>query len=48
MKITSGDYKCVVESQVVIIAAGANQKSSEARLDLTNRNVKVLLSILEP
>lgn len=48
VKITSGDYKCLVESQVVIIAAGVNQKPGETRLDLTNRNVKVLLSILEP
>ncbi|MEW6623330.1 MAG: L-lactate dehydrogenase [Bacillota bacterium] len=48
VKITAGDYREMAGSQVVIIAAGANQKPGETRLDLINKNVEVLLSILNP
>ncbi|WP_277995633.1 L-lactate dehydrogenase [Desulfitibacter alkalitolerans] len=48
IKITAGDYADCKGSQIVIIAAGANQKPGETRLELTNRNVEVLNSIIKP
>ncbi|MBE5938876.1 MAG: L-lactate dehydrogenase [Lachnospiraceae bacterium] len=47
MKIYAGDYTDIADAAIVIISAGANQKPDETRLDLVNKNVAILKSILE-
>jgi L-lactate dehydrogenase len=39
--VRSGDYKDLAGAGIVIIAAGANQKPDESRLDLLGRNAEV-------
>lgn len=46
MKIYAGDYDDVSDAGIVIISAGANQKEGETRLELVNRNVAILKSII--
>ena len=44
-KIYAGDYENLKSSDVVIIAAGANQKPGETRISLMDRNVSILKQI---
>lgn len=44
--VIAGDYPDTKDSDIVIIAAGANQKPGETRLDLIESNLKVFKSIL--
>lgn len=44
--IATDDYRDLAESDVVIITAGAAQKAGETRLDLVNKNVAILESIV--
>jgi len=44
--ITSGDYPDLKGSDIVIITAGANQKSGETRLDLLGKNVAIFKQII--
>ena len=46
MKIYAGDYSDLRECGIIIIAAGAGQAPGETRLDLLQKNVKILNSIL--
>ena len=46
VKIYAGDYDNIKDCGVVIIAAGANQKPNETRIDLVNKNVKIFKSII--
>jgi len=46
VEITAGDYSMTAGSQLVIIAAGANQKPGETRLDLITKNLVILKEIL--
>lgn len=46
-RIFSGKFSDLAGSSVVIIAAGANQDPGESRMDLFERNAKILDSILE-
>lgn len=46
MKIYAGDYADISDAAIVIISAGANQKPDETRLDLVQKNVKILKSIM--
>ena len=46
MKIYAGDYEDIKDAMVVIIAAGANQKPGETRLDLVYKNVEIFHSII--
>ncbi|UQS87050.1 L-lactate dehydrogenase [Nicoliella spurrieriana] len=46
--IYSGDYKDCKDADLVVITAGAPQKPGETRLDLVNKNVKILSSIVKP
>ncbi len=48
IKIVAGDYSECKGSQIVVVAAGVNQKPGETRLELTNKNVEILKSIIEP
>jgi L-lactate dehydrogenase len=47
IKITAGEYPDSAESEIVIIAAGANQKPDETRIDLLKRNASIFKSIIE-
>ncbi|MCH5465556.1 L-lactate dehydrogenase [Levilactobacillus tujiorum] len=47
-KVYSGDYSDCADADVVVITAGAPQKPGETRLDLVNKNLKILSSIVKP
>lgn len=46
MQISSGDYPDLAGAAVVVVAAGANQKPGETRLDLLQRNGTIIRSII--
>ena len=46
MKIYAGDYDDIMDSAVIIVTAGANQKPDETRLDLVHKNVEIFKSII--
>lgn len=46
MDIYAGDYKDVADCSLIIITAGANQKPGETRLDLIEKNVGILKTII--
>ncbi|SJZ90544.1 L-lactate dehydrogenase [Fructilactobacillus lindneri DSM 20690 = JCM 11027] len=46
--IYSGDYPDCKDADLVVITAGTPQKPGETRLDLVNRNLKILSSIVKP
>ena len=47
MQIYSGGYNQLSDASIVIVAAGANQKEGETRIDLTNRNSRITVGIIE-
>lgn len=47
MKIYAGGYSDITDAAVVIITAGVNQKPDESRLDLVNKNTKIMRSIVQ-
>ena len=47
MEIRAGEYEDCRGANVIVIAAGSNQKPGETRLDLAQKNVDILRSILE-
>jgi len=46
MEVSSGDFKSLVDSRVVIISAGVSQKPGESRLNLLERNARVFLQVI--
>ena len=42
MKIYAGTYQDITDAAVIIITAGANQKPDESRLDLVNKNTRII------
>ncbi len=46
LKIYAGDYCDLVDSAIVIIAAGAGQQEGESRLDLVDKNAKIFAEIV--
>lgn len=46
MDIYAGDYQDVADCGLIVITAGANQKPGETRLDLIEKNVGILKTIL--
>ena len=46
MEISAGTYEDIADAAVVIITAGANQKPGETRLDLVQKNSKIMKSII--
>lgn len=46
VEIKSGDYPDTKDSNIIIITAGAPQKPDETRLDLINKNYKILSSFV--
>ncbi|GAB6093467.1 L-lactate dehydrogenase 1 [Furfurilactobacillus curtus] len=47
-KIYSGEYSDAKDADLVVITAGAPQKPGETRLDLVNKNLKILSTIVKP
>ena len=47
MHLYAGDYPDLADAGLIVIAAGANQKPGETRLDLLARNLRIFDSILE-
>lgn len=48
MLIFDGEYHDCHDADIVVIAAGVNQKEGEDRISLLNRNYEVFKSIIEP
>ena len=46
MDIHAGEYEEIKDAAIVIVTAGANQKPGETRLDLINKNVSIMRSII--
>lgn len=46
MKVYDGDYTDVKDAGIIILTAGANQKPGETRLDLVQKNVRILKQII--
>ena len=46
MDLYAGTYQDLADSALTIITAGANQKPGESRLNLIERNVKILQAII--
>lgn len=46
--IYSGEYSDCKDADLVVITAGAPQKPGETRLDLVNKNLKILSTIVKP
>lgn len=47
-KIYSAEYSDCTDADLVVITAGAPQKPGETRLDLVNKNLRILSSIVKP
>lgn len=47
-QIYSGEYSDCADADLVVITAGAPQKPGESRLDLVNKNLKILSTIVKP
>ncbi len=47
MEIYSGEYKDLKDAAMIIITSGAAQKEGETRLDLINKNSKILKSVID-
>ena len=47
IKIKVGNYEDCTDADLIVIAAGANQKEGETRLDLLNKNSKIFKGIID-
>lgn len=47
MDVHAGNYEDIQDAAIVIITAGANQKPGETRLDLVQKNAKIMESVVE-
>lgn len=47
-KLYSAEYSDAKDADIVVITAGAPQKPGETRLDLVNKNLKILQTIIKP
>ena len=47
MKVSAGTYDDCKDARIVVITAGANQKPGETRLQLVERNTKIMQSIIQ-
>ena len=46
MQIYQSDYSGLENASIVVVAAGANQKEGETRLDLLSKNVKIFREVI--
>lgn len=47
MNIYAGGYDDILDAAIIVITAGANQKPGETRLDLVNKNSRIMKSIVQ-
>lgn len=47
MQIYAGNYNNLEDAAIVIVAAGANQKEGETRIDLLQKNSRITTSVIE-
>lgn len=47
LRVIAGDYNDCKDARIVVITAGANQKPGETRLQLVERNTKIMQSIIQ-
>ncbi len=47
VQVKAGDYTDCADADIIVIAAGANQKPGETRIDLLNRNVAIFQQIID-
>lgn len=47
MKIYQGDYSDCSDADIIVISAGVSQKEGETRIDLLNRNAKIIDSVVK-
>ena len=47
IKISAGDYSDCRDASLIVITAGANQKPGETRLELVEKNTKIIQSIVK-
>ena len=47
MKIYAGGYDDIMDAAIIVVTAGANQKPGETRLDLVQKNAKIMTSVIE-
>lgn len=47
VEIRAGGFEAVEGAEIIVITAGANQKPGETRLDLVQKNAKIMQSILD-
>lgn len=47
MDIYAGTYEDIADASVVVITAGANQRPGETRLDLVQKNAKIMRAVIE-
>lgn len=47
MTISAGDYSDASDAGLVVITAGVNQREGETRIDLLNRNAKIIKSVVK-
>ena len=47
MQIYAGNYNNLEDAAIVIVAAGANQKEGETRIDLVQKNSRITTSVIE-
>jgi len=47
MNIYPGDFSCVSDCDVIVMAAGAGRKPGESRLDLAKKNVGIAKSVID-
>lgn len=48
VNVHAGEYSDAKDADIVVITAGISRKPGETRLDLVNKNVKILKSIVKP
>lgn len=47
-KVYSAEYSDCKDADIIVITSGAPQKPGETRLDLVNKNMKIMSSVVEP
>ena len=46
-QVVAGDYSDLADAAIIVVTAGAAQKPGETRLDLVQKNAKIMTSVIE-
>lgn len=46
-QVVAGDYSDLADAAIIVVTAGAAQKAGETRLDLVQKNAKIMTSVIE-